>query len=66
MKLTLPASILALLSSQVLTYDRADDRPNLVFVFPDQMRSSMQGFLGEEPVMTPNIDRFASEGLVLT
>jgi arylsulfatase A-like enzyme len=66
MKLTLPASILALLSSQVFTYDRADDRPNLVFVFPDQMRSSLQGFLGEEPVITPNIDRFANEGLVLT
>lgn len=65
MKLTLPASILALLGSQAFTYDKADVPPNLVFVFPDQMRSSMQGFLSEEPVITPNIDRFASQGLVL-
>lgn len=40
-------------------------QPNLLFVFPDQMRGQAMGFLGEEPVRTPNIDRFASEGLVL-
>jgi arylsulfatase A-like enzyme len=40
-------------------------RPNLLFVFPDQMRGQAMGFLGEEPVRTPNIDRLASEGLVL-
>jgi arylsulfatase A-like enzyme len=40
--------------------------PNLLFVFPDQMRGQALGFLGEEPVLTPNLDRFASEGTVLT
>jgi len=40
--------------------------PNLVFVFPDQMRASTLGFLDKEPVLTPNLDKFASEGLVLT
>ncbi len=40
--------------------------PNLLYVFPDQMRASLLGFMGEEPVMTPNLDKFASEGLVLT
>jgi len=40
--------------------------PNLVFVFPDQMRGQAMGFLGEEPVLTPNLDRFASEGTALT
>lgn len=39
--------------------------PNLLFVFPDQMRGSAMGFLGEEPVMTPTLDRFAAESLVL-
>ncbi len=39
--------------------------PNLLFVFPDQMRGQAMGFLGEEPVRTPALDRFASEGLVL-
>jgi arylsulfatase A-like enzyme len=39
--------------------------PNPLFVFPDQMRGQAMGFLGEEPVRKPNLDRFASEGLVL-
>ena len=40
--------------------------PNLVFVFPDQMRGSAMGFLGEEPAVTPRLDNFATESLVLT
>ena len=41
-------------------------RPNLVFVFADQMRGSAMGFLGEEPVVTPNLDRFAQQSIVFT
>jgi arylsulfatase A-like enzyme len=40
--------------------------PNLVLVYPDQMRGQAMGFLGEEPVLTPNLDRFAKESFVLT
>jgi len=40
--------------------------PNLVLVYPDQMRGQAMGFLGEEPVVTPHLDRFATEGIVLT
>jgi arylsulfatase A-like enzyme len=43
----------------------ATKQPNLVLVFPDQMRGSALGFLGEEPVLTPNLDRFAEQSLVL-
>jgi len=58
-----------------LTYDlggvRADQeleeqRSNLLFVFADQMRASAMGFLGEEPVVTPNLDRLAEEAVVFT
>jgi len=45
---------------------RSQRAPNLVFVFPDQMRGQAMGFMKEDPVITPNLDRFASEGLVLT
>ena len=45
--------------------EEAARRPNLVFVFPDQMRGSAMGFLGEEPVVTPRLDAFAKESLVL-
>lgn len=40
--------------------------PNLVFFFPDQMRRHAMGFVGEDPVLTPHIDRFASQGLYLS
>jgi arylsulfatase A-like enzyme len=40
--------------------------PNLVFVFPDQMRGQALGFMGEDPVVTSNLDRFARQSLVLT
>ena len=40
--------------------------PNLVMVFPDQMRGQSLGFLNEDPVVTPHLDRFATESLVLT
>jgi arylsulfatase A-like enzyme len=40
--------------------------PNLLIVFPDQMRAHAQGFMGEDPVITPVLDRFADESLVMT
>ena len=39
--------------------------PNLVIVFPDQMRAHAMGFMGEDPVITPVLDKFAGESLVL-
>lgn len=39
--------------------------PNLLFFFPDQMRRQALGFVGEDPVLTPNLDRFAGQGLYL-
>ena len=41
-------------------------RPNLIFVFADQFRSQAMGFTGEDPVITPNFDRFAEVSMVLT
>lgn len=41
-------------------------RPNLVFMFPDQFRRQAIGFMKEDPVITPRLDEFASESLVLT
>lgn len=41
-------------------------RPNILFVFSDQQRRHALGFMGQEPVITPNIDKFAAESLVLT
>ena len=40
--------------------------PNLLFICADQWRGQALGFLGQEPVLTPNLDRLATESLVLT
>jgi arylsulfatase A-like enzyme len=38
-------------------------RPNLLFVFSDQQASDMLGCNGNEQIITPNIDRAASQGV---
>ena len=40
-------------------------RPNLIYVFPDEFRRQAIGFMGEDPVITPNLDAFARQSLVL-
>lgn len=44
----------------------APSRPNVVFILADQWRGQALGFLGEERVQTPNLDRLSTESLVLT
>lgn len=43
----------------------AADQPNVLFVFADQLRASSVGCYGQEPVLTPNIDAFAHDGVLL-
>lgn len=38
-------------------------RTNLLFIFSDQQSHDMPGCYGNEQIITPNIDRFASEGV---
>ena len=52
--------------SSVLASANKKRKPNLVFVFPDEMRGTAMGFLGKEPVLTPNLDALAKESLVLS
>lgn len=53
------------------------ERPNIIYVFPDQFRNDACGFWRQEgfkeyrtvkgdPTITPNLDKFARESLVLT
>ena len=41
-------------------------QPNLVFVFPDEFRQQAIGFMGQDPVVTPNLDALGAQSLVLT
>jgi len=40
-------------------------RPNVVVLFPDQLRAQSLPLYGEKQIHTPNIDRLASEGMLL-
>lgn len=42
------------------------NRPNLVFVFADQLRANMFGYTGNYITITPNIDKFASKAVTFT
>ena len=40
-------------------------KPNVVFLFVDQLRAASLPIYGEHQIETPHIDRLASEGMVL-
>jgi len=39
--------------------------PNVLFILPDQLRACALGYMGNTDVRTPNVDKLASQGLVL-
>jgi len=44
----------------------SEKRPNIVFVLCDQLRQAAVGCYGQDNVVTPTLDRFAEQSLVLT
>ncbi len=42
------------------------NKPNILFLFPDQQRREYMGFLEQVPVRTENLDRLAAEGVTFT
>ena len=42
------------------------ERPNILIIYPDQMRADAMGCSGNRVVKTPNIDRLAQEGVQFT
>ncbi len=71
MQTSLKSNILAigLLVSNTAVFaknrNKSDDteRPNILFVFADQFRRASLGFLEQDPVLTPNLDKLAKEGV---
>lgn len=52
----------SLLPQGVSANGSADDRPNIIFVFADQLRADILGCYGGRQIATPHFDRLASEG----
>ena len=40
--------------------------PNLLFIFPDQLRNAAIGINNQDPVITPNLDALANEGILFS
>ena len=41
-------------------------KPNIILIFPDQHRGEILGCMGDPVIITPNLDKLASEGVVFT
>lgn len=61
--MALPASLSG--RAEEARMDASSQAPNLLVIFPDEMRAHAQGFMGEDPVVTPHIDAFARQSVVM-
>jgi arylsulfatase A-like enzyme len=52
--------------NQLCAAGKSARHPNIVFVFADQMRAHAMGCMGNKQVITPHMDRLASEGVLVT
>ena len=57
------SSLLILASSTQASMHAAGDRPNLIYVFADQLRYESVGYAGDAKARTPHIDRLAAQGV---
>ncbi len=48
----------------ILSKSTRGDRPNILYIFPDQLRYSALGSNGNKIISTPNIDKIAEQGVV--
>ena len=42
------------------------EKPNIIFIFPDQFRNAAIGLNNQDPVITPNLDKLGKEGMVIS
>jgi len=50
-------------ASGAVQEDNPPDRPNILFVFADDLHAEALGFAGNPVIQTPNIDRLAEQGV---
>lgn len=62
---TFPAA-LALLLALATTVSAATNRPNILFLFSDDLRAGTIHALGNPDIVTPNLDRLAADGVAFT
>lgn len=57
---------LLLMTGSLLMAQGQQRRPNILFILADQWRGQALGFLNDDPVLTPNLDRLAKEGVTIS
>lgn len=65
-KIAAAAMPVAIVGCQLVAAEKPARRPNIVFVFADQMRAHAMGCMGNKQVITPHLDKLASEGVLVT
>ena len=65
-KIAAAAMPVAIAGCQLVAAEKPARRPNIVFVFADQMRAHAMGCMGNKQVITPHLDKLASEGVLVT
>ena len=58
--------VLLMGSSAIPSLQAAERKPNIIFILADDLGWKDVGFMGTKFFETPNLDRFASEGMVFT
>ena len=56
----------AMFPTNLSAVESSSRKPNIVFVFADQMRAHSLGCMGNQQVITPHLDQLAREGLLVT
>jgi arylsulfatase A-like enzyme len=56
-------AIIVFLSFEALYSQTKNEKPNILFVLSDQWRRQAMGFLNEDPVLTPHLDKFVKEAV---
>lgn len=58
--------LLLFLSSSFISLSQKSAKPNILYILVDQWRAQSTGYAGDKNVMTPNLDKLASNSINLT
>ena len=57
---------IGILSCEKISVNKNETKPNLLFIFPDQLRNAAIGINNQDPVYTPNMDSLAKDGMLFS
>lgn len=58
--------VLVSCKSNPVSVETKKEKPNILFIFPDQFRNAAIGINQQDPVITPNLDKLGKEGMIIS